>query len=587
MVITRLWNEEVPKSQVLKLKTFERLGGANEIIKSHLNRVMKRFSRTEKSMCAKLFYHLVTPSGTKIAHRPIDLAGYLKLKGPTSEKKVEKIKPILNKFSSGEMRILRPTAGERYEIFHDAFSEAILAWRARYEQSSKTWRNSFISLTALIILGILISTFLFIKYRSFVEVELERSRTLEAEKNALVNRLTVLSVIEEQVFNSGADVAPLLVLQAFKVKKDSKSTDGVLRTLQSLPHINITLQGHSDDVLSVAFSPDGSQIISSSSDKTVRLWDTKTGKSIGKPWLGHNYSKGYKDYVLSLAFSPDGSQVVSGSRDNTVRLWDVKTGTTIGEPLEGHSAPVYSVAFSPDGSWVISGSSDTTIRLWDAKTGKVIGEPWLGHKKAVRSTTFSPDGFQVVSGSSDGTLRLWHAETGAAIGEPWQGHDASVMSVAFSPDGSQVVSGSRDSTLRLWNVKTGEVIGEPWQGHSADVLSVTFSINAPQVVSGSSDKTVRLWDAKTGEAIGEPWLGHSAPVSKVAFSTDGSQVVSGSADDFNDYQGYTILIWDADEESWVERLCHIAGRNFTQIEWKKYLGDKPYEKTCPLFPEGL
>ncbi len=102
-----------------------------------------------------------------------------------------------------------------------------------------------------------------------------------------------------------------------------------------------------------------------------------------------------------------------------------------------------------------------------------------------------------------------------------------------------------------------------------------------ELVYCSGDNTVRLWDTQTGKAIGKAWQEHSGDVMSVAFSPNGKQVVSGSVDDPNNSWNYTILIWDVDEKSWKERLCRIAGRNFTPSEWQEYLGDRPYEQTCP------
>ncbi|KAH7346491.1 hypothetical protein BKA65DRAFT_428866 [Rhexocercosporidium sp. MPI-PUGE-AT-0058] len=125
-----------------------------------------------------------------------------------------------------------------------------------------------------------------------------------------------------------------------------------------------TLEGHSDWVISVAFSPDGTQVVSGSYDETVRLWDAATG-ALQQTLEGHS------NWVISVAFSPDGTQVVSGSYDKTVRLWDTATGA-LQQTLKGHSDYVTSVAFSPDGTQVVSGSDDKT----HIPTLHVFGE-WL------------------------------------------------------------------------------------------------------------------------------------------------------------------------------------------------------------------
>jgi len=113
------------------------------------------------------------------------------------------------------------------------------------------------------------------------------------------------------------------------------------------------MHGHSRNVNSVAFSPDGSHIASGSGDQTVRIWDAKTGVHL-------TTLKGHSDSVISVAFSPDGSHIVSGSYDKTVQIWDAKTGVHLAT-LKGHSDWVNSVAFSLDGSHIPTGSDDKTV----------------------------------------------------------------------------------------------------------------------------------------------------------------------------------------------------------------------------------
>ncbi|KAI5118071.1 hypothetical protein M0805_003660 [Coniferiporia weirii] len=282
----------------------------------------------------------------------------------------------------------------------------------------------------------------------------------------------------------------------------------------------------------VAYSPDGSHVVSGSGDNTLRIWDAQTGNPVGGPLTGHSGS------VNSVAYSPDGIHIVSGSADNTLRIWDSQTGSAMGEPLTGHSDWVRSVAYSPDGRRIVSGSGDKTLRIWDAQTGSTVGEPLTGHSDWIRSITYSPDGRHIVSGSDDYTLRIWDAQTGCTVGEPLTGHSGAVLSVAYSSDGIHIVSGSADNTLRIWDTQTGNPMGESLTGHLGSVYSVAYSPNGRHIVSGSADNTLRIWDAQTSNAVGEPLTGHSDWIRSVAYSPDGRHIVSGSDDN-------TLRIWDA------------------------------------------
>jgi len=295
-------------------------------------------------------------------------------------------------------------------------------------------------------------------------------------------------------------------------------------------------------VYSVAFSPDGKQFISGegSSDNTIKLWDTATGRLI-RTFYGHINDYVYS--VISVAFSPDGKQIVSGSTDNTIKLWDASTGRIIRTFSAQRGA--WSVVFSPDGRQILSGLGDDTIKLWDASTGSLIRTFSSGTIFTVYSVAFSPDGRQIISGSgSDKTIKLWDVSTGRLI-RTFSSNTNTVHIIAFSPDGRQIVSCSfDDSTIKLWDVSTGSLI-RMFSGHTNSVMSVAFSPDGRQILSGSGsntvlgDNTIKLWDVATGRLI-RTFPGHLKRVSSVAFSPDGRQILSSSGAD----SGSTIKLWD-------------------------------------------
>lgn len=314
----------------------------------------------------------------------------------------------------------------------------------------------------------------------------------------------------------------------------SADSDGMLQEwdINTGQPIGDRLPGVMEGVSNVVTSPNGQISVLSSQDNALRLLNASTGQPIGEPLRGH------EGKIVSVAFSPDGKRIASASRDATVRLWAVRDIQLIDAPLQGHEDMVASVVFSPDGTRILSASDDKTLRLWHADTGQPIGEPMRGHEGALNGAVFSPDGTRIVSAASDETLRLWDANTRQPIGEPLQGHKEGVESVAFSPDGAWIASGGKDSMVRVWDAHTGQLLGEPLRRHQKMVRSVAFSPDSVSIVSGSYDHTLQRWDVKTGQPIDEPMTGHTGPVVNVAYSPNGQYIVSGSKD-------RTVRLWNA------------------------------------------
>ena len=273
----------------------------------------------------------------------------------------------------------------------------------------------------------------------------------------------------------------------------------VKRLVQNPPAHPKTFTGHSNNVLSVAASPDG-KYLASGSTKIIKgkyfwnddtycgelfIWDANSGQRL-KTLEGHSNS------VWSVCWSPDGKYLASGSRDNTVIIWDANSGQRL-KTLKGHYWDVRSVGWSPDGKYLASGSYDLTIKIWDANSGQKL-KTLEGHSENVKSVCWSPDGKYLASGSRDNKVIIWDANSGQRL-KTLEGHSSYVSSVCWSPDGKYLVSGSYDYTVIIWDAKSGEKL-KTLKGHSGWVYSVCWSPDGKYLASGSQDYTVKIWGAE-------------------------------------------------------------------------------------------
>ncbi|KIW16082.1 hypothetical protein PV08_06133 [Exophiala spinifera] len=321
----------------------------------------------------------------------------------------------------------------------------------------------------------------------------------------------------------------------------SAADDGTVKLWNSSTGQEVqTLNGHTKSVTEMAFSPDGSLLASTSSDQTVSLWNSSTGQEV--QMLRHS------EWRNVVAFSPDGSLLTSALSHGTIKLWNLSTGQIVQTPKR-HSDRMRKIIFSPNGSLLAAALSAQTIMLWDSSTGQEVLMLNGLTTGSVTAMAFSPDSSLLACASSEGTIKLWNLSTGQIVqtlrNVGW------VIAITLSSNGSLLASAHQDTTIELWNLSTGRKM-QILEGHTKRVNALTFSHNGSLLASGSTDQTVRLWNLTKGQEV--PKLQeHRDPVQTVAFSHDGSLLASISNNES------IIRLWSPNTGQEVQRLQGHTG----------------------------
>jgi hypothetical protein len=214
---------------------------------------------------------------------------------------------------------------------------------------------------------------------------------------------------------------------------------------------------------------------------------------------------GHTEEVRGVAFSPDGASLAAVCADQSVTVWDLTSQRARFTRQAGTRGPVlfgepYGVSFSLDGRWLAAGSDDGVVRVRRADTGEEAFA-FRGHTAQVRSVAFHPASRWLASGGEDGVIKIWDLAAGGEARE-LRGHAAQIRGLVFSGDGRRLFSASPDDTAKIWDVATGQEL-LTLRGHLSSVWGVAISRDDERLATASVDDTVKIWDAR-------PWAPDAA-----------------------------------------------------------------------------
>jgi hypothetical protein len=284
----------------------------------------------------------------------------------------------------------------------------------------------------------------------------------------------------------------------------------------------------------LAFSPDGKELLSASDDGITRLWDTGTARLVRR--FG-----AHRGAVKGLVLTPDGKLLATAGADGSIRVWNSADGREL-RKLLGHKGAVEAVACAPDGKLLASAGEDRIVRLWRIADGAKLKE-LPGHQQVVRALIFTPDGKWLASGSHDRSVRLWDVATGQEAWRFWT--PGWIYSLSFAAGGKLLASGGRDQTIHLWELPSGQRL-DSLAGYDGPVAAVALLGNGQTVAAGTEDKRVRLWQTHS-QKLRRQLDGHEGPVLALALSPNGKLLASAGDDG-------QILIWELDgaEFLWLD-----------------------------------
>lgn len=241
-------------------------------------------------------------------------------------------------------------------------------------------------------------------------------------------------------------------------------------------------------------------------------------------FIPHNVlQEGHTDQVLCVAYSPDGMRIASGDRSGTIIIWKSESHEII-HTIAAHAGAVNALAWNAQGTYLASGGSDKICTIWNPLSGEKTLK-LTGHTDSVTTVAWHPTGTYIASGSRDASIRIWNTKNNGKLYATLPGHTGGITSIAYDHTGNSLVSGSDDRSIRIWDSIKGSLMNT-LNNLSDTVRSVTCHPTQQIIAFGLRNDSVNIWDNISNSLH---LLDYTNSINTVAFSPSGNQIAACSS----------------------------------------------------------
>lgn len=381
------------------------------------------------------------------------------------------------------------------------------------------------------------------------------------------------------------------------------SADDTARVWDADSGQEVARMTHSTNVYDAVFAPDGERLVTASGDGTARVWEATNGESVE--------FEARRDAIGTIDISPDGRLLAVGSEENSAIVLNVQDGRVVSRV--NHDMPIGDVAFSQDGDRLATAGGDATARLWEVNTGRQLAS--AAHDDVVRAVALGPGGERLTTATWENTLRVWDTEQETtnntfqdraqifaafspdgryAATQPENGGTVLVRdvvedrevsrlspaqdgsaSVVFGPDGDLIATSGVDmksNAAQLWETRTGRKVAKVSFGNEVLQSANALSPDGKHLIASGFDRTLRIWNIERNREVARILL--DEPAVDAEFSPDGRYVAAAVRDG-------TARTWIWRPQDMIEETCARLTGNMKPEEWRQYVPDEGYRKTCP------